>query len=318
MISADQIRHRIKLRHLNVLQAVVEQGSMLRAAEQLAVSQPVVSKAIADLEQTLGLRLLERGQRGVEPTVYGRALLKRSIAIFDDLRTSVRELEFLADPTSGELRIGCTEAMGASLVPITIERMSRQYPRIRFEVVLAPPEILQERELRGRRVDLVIGQRVMLGLDVSDLDVTILFHDRLWVATGMSHPLASRRKIALKDLVDERWCLPPQSHPVGALVYEAFRRSGLPTPQSIVTAPSAPFTCGLIASGQYLGVLGQMFLSAYAPPGSVNVLPVKLPIRQWPTSILTLKNRTPNPVTKLFIECAQQVANSLAHAGGRR
>jgi len=312
MISADQIRHRLKLRHLNVLQAVVEQGSMLKAAEQLAVSQPVVSKAIADLEQTLGLRLLERGQRGVEPTTYGRALLKRSIAIFDDLRTSVRELEFLADPTAGELRIGCTEAMGVSLVPSTIERMSRQYPRIRFEIVLADPETLRDRDLRGRRVDLVIGQRIMPGVDVADLNVTLLYHDRLCVAVGMNHPLASRRKVKLADLVDERWCLPPQNHPAGALVFDAFRRSGLPPPQSIVTAPSAPFTCNLIASGQYLGILGRLFLGAYAPRGTIKVLPVKLPIRQWPTGILTLKNRAPNPATKLFIECAQQVANPLA------
>src|SRR5262245_56822390 len=189
MINADQIRHRIKLRHLNVLQAVVEQGSMVKAAEQLAVSQPVVSKAIAELEQTLGVQLLERGQRGVAPTVYGQALLKRSIAIFDDLRTSVRELEYLTDPTAGELRIGSTEAMGASLVPMTIEQMSRQYPRIRFGVTLADPATLQERELRGRRVDLVIGQRIMPGFVDEDVNVTILYRDRLRIVTGASHPL---------------------------------------------------------------------------------------------------------------------------------
>jgi DNA-binding transcriptional LysR family regulator len=288
---------------------------MVKAAERLAVSQPVVSKAIAELEQTLGLRLLERGQRGVEPTTYGRALLKRSIAIFDDLRTSVRELEFLADPTAGELRIGSTEAMGMSLVPMTIERLSRQYPRIRFEVMLADPPTLQERELRGRRVDLVIGQRIMGDFDDAEVNVAILYRDQLSVVAGMSHPLASRRKVALADLVDERWCLPPQSHPVGALVSEAFRRSGLSLPQNIVMAPSAPFTCSMVVSGQFLGVLGMMFLGAYAPHAKLKVLPVKLPIRAYPISILTLKNRAPNPVTKLFIECAQQVAHSLANGG---
>ena len=163
MASAEQVSRRLKLRHLHVLRAVVEHGSMMKAAEQLAVSQPVVSKAIADLEQTLGVRLLERGKRGVEPTIYGSAFLKRSIAVFDDLRTSVSELEFMADPTAGELRIGSTEAMGTSLVPVIIDRMSRQYPRIRFEVVLADPDTLQERELRGRKVDLVIGQRILPG-----------------------------------------------------------------------------------------------------------------------------------------------------------
>jgi DNA-binding transcriptional LysR family regulator len=94
MDRAAQISRRLKLRHLNVLQAVAQWGNMARAAEHLAISQPAVSKSIADLENMLGMRLLDRGPQGVEPTLYGRALLKRSMAIFNDLRTSVNELEF--------------------------------------------------------------------------------------------------------------------------------------------------------------------------------------------------------------------------------
>jgi DNA-binding transcriptional LysR family regulator len=312
MISADQIQHRLKLRHLNVLLAVAEQGSMLKAAEQLAVSQPVISKAIADLEQTLGLRLLERGQRGVEPTSYGRALLRRSIAIFDDLRASVRELEFLADPTTGELRIGSTEAMGTSLVPMIIERMSKEYPRIRFEIVMADPVTLRERELRGRRVDLVIGQRITPGFDTDDLNVTVLFNDRLRIVAAKSNPWAARRKIALADLIGERWCLPPPDHPVGALVHDAFRRRKLPAPVPVVEAQTAPFTCSLIAGGQYLGVLGLVFLGSFDRLAAIKVLPVDLPIGEWPVSILTLKNRTPNPATRLFVDHAQEFVRSLA------
>lgn len=312
MASADQISRRLKLRHLHVFQAVVEHGSMVKAADQLAVSQPVVSKAIAELEQTLGLRLLERGQRGVEPTTYGRAFLKRSTAIFDDLRTSVSELEFLADPTVGDLRIGSTEGMGASLTPLIIDRMSRQYPRIRFEVVLGGPEALLERELRGRNVDLVIGQRTLPGFDHRDLNTSILFDDRLRVVAGRSSPWAVRRKIALTDLIDEPWCLPRQDHPVGALIYDAFRRSKLPAPQNVVVAPSAPFTYSLVNKGHRLGVLGTVFIGAHAQRGAVKILPVKLRIPAWPISIVTLKNRAPNPATKLFIDCAQEIARSLA------
>jgi DNA-binding transcriptional LysR family regulator len=141
-----------------MLLEVVAEGSMAKAAKKLATSQPFVSKAIADLERTLGLRLLERNARGVEPTIYGRALLKRSKAILDDLRTSVSELEFLADPTAGKLRIGSTESMGASLLPTIIDRLSRRYPRMTFEIVIADSATLQERDLRGLRIDLAFGQ----------------------------------------------------------------------------------------------------------------------------------------------------------------
>jgi DNA-binding transcriptional LysR family regulator len=317
MRSAEQISRRVKLRHLSALLAVVEQGSMAKAARQLAVTQPVVSKAISDLEKIVGLPLLERRPRGVEPTAYGRALLKRSIAIFDDLCACLSELEFLADPAAGELRIGSTEAMGSGLIPAIIDRMSRQYPRVVFDVVLADPETLQERELRGRRVDLVIGQRVMPGFG-DDLDVTVLYRETMYVVTGLDSPWARRRKIALAELVNERWCLPPPTHPVGMQVLEAFQRSGLQPPRGIVTAPSAPFTSNLIANGQFLGVLGSVFLGVHAGAARLKVLPVRLPIPMWPISIVTLKNRALSPVAKLFIDCAREVAKPLANARMRR
>src|SRR5262245_30123166 len=105
-MNDDQISRRLKLRHLRALLAVGQSGSMAKAAGQLSVSQPVVSKAIAELEQIVGVALFERIAHGVAPTLYGRALLDRSAALVDDLRTSVSELRHLADPTRGELRIG--------------------------------------------------------------------------------------------------------------------------------------------------------------------------------------------------------------------
>ncbi len=98
MNQTELVDPRLKLQHLKVVMAVAEWGSMAKAAKHLTISQPVVSKVIADLEDVLGVRLFDRSPQGVEPTAYGHALLKRSIAIFDDLRTGVDELKFLADP----------------------------------------------------------------------------------------------------------------------------------------------------------------------------------------------------------------------------
>jgi DNA-binding transcriptional LysR family regulator len=133
----DRIGRRLKLRDLHVLMMVVRAGTMARAAQQLAVSQPVVSKTISDLEHTLGVTLLDRGRNGVEPTLYGRALLKHGVAVFDELRQSVEEIEFLADPTAGELRIGCTDAMAAGLLPVVFGRLHRRHPRLAFHAIQA-------------------------------------------------------------------------------------------------------------------------------------------------------------------------------------
>src|SRR5258708_2144080 len=112
-----RIGRRIKLRDLHILLAVAECRSMAKAAEHLAISQPVVSKVIADLEHILGMRLLDRDRHGAEPTIYGDALLKRGVAAFDELRSGVIDIEFLSDPTVGELRIVSTEVIAAGFVP---------------------------------------------------------------------------------------------------------------------------------------------------------------------------------------------------------
>jgi DNA-binding transcriptional LysR family regulator len=140
------------------------------------------------------VRLLDRGPHGVEPTLHGRALLKRSVAIFDDLRTSVGELEFLSDPTAGELRIGCEENLATGLLPTLIDRWARRYPCIVFEMVIADPPTLMHRDLKGRNVELAIMRTAASDLE-DEFEMKKLYDDRLWVVAGVQHPVARRRKV---------------------------------------------------------------------------------------------------------------------------
>ena len=135
--SEDQIGRRLKLRDLHVFFAVVQAGSMTKAAAQLRVSPPAVSQIIADLEYAIGVSLLDRSPRGVEPTLYGRALLKGSAAAFDDLKQTIKEIEFLADPTVGEVKIGCPETVAAILPPI-IQLLYQHHPGIVVNSPLGP------------------------------------------------------------------------------------------------------------------------------------------------------------------------------------
>src|SRR5262245_55266603 len=102
MQLSDRIVRRMKLHDIHVLMAVVQAGSMNKAAALLNTGQSAISRSIADLEHAVGVRLVDRTHRGVEPTAYGRALLNGGVAAFDDLRQAVRNIEFLADPTAGE------------------------------------------------------------------------------------------------------------------------------------------------------------------------------------------------------------------------
>ena len=197
---SDRIGRRIKLRDLHILLAVAECGSMAKASAQLSVSHPVVSKTILDLERTLGVRLFERGSQGVEVTPHGAALLNCGVTVFNEMRHGLKLVEALSDPTSGELRIGCTEINLAGLLPALVERFSKQYPRIRLHVVVtqAPPEQFQE--LRERNIDLVIG-RVPRELAADDLSLEMLFEEPFMAVAGKNSKLARRRNVTLSELI---------------------------------------------------------------------------------------------------------------------
>ena len=126
----SRIGRRVRLRDLHVLFAAVQHGSMAKAAGPLGLTQSAVSQSIALLEDALGVQLLERTARGVAPTIYGSALLRRGQAAFDELRGERDRI--LADPTTaGEVRIGCLEfVVVAGILPSVIQRFSRKLIRV--------------------------------------------------------------------------------------------------------------------------------------------------------------------------------------------
>src|SRR5258705_6496399 len=152
MDETNRIERRLKLHDMRVLISVVDAGSMHKAAERLATSQPAVSRAIADLEHALGVRLVDRSPSGIEPTRYGHAIIKRGLAVFDELRQGVKDIEFLSDPTSGELRIGCSEYAAGGPVLAVIDRLTRQHPRMTLDVAIAPALTLY-RDLPERKIE---------------------------------------------------------------------------------------------------------------------------------------------------------------------
>jgi len=303
-----RIRRRLRLRDLDTLIAVAETGSMAKAAAQLAVSQPAVSKAIAEMERTVGYRLLDRTGQGVEPNLYGRALLKWAKAVFDNVHQGVAELDFISDPTSGELRIGASGPMATGMLPVILARLHQQHPRIVFHVSQVTSVSEQQDALRERRVDLLLGRALSQGEDLSD---EILFHERSYVVADSSNPLCRRRKIALRDLFGEPWILPPSDTVVGALIQQAFRASGLELPRAIVVTGAIQMLSALLGLGPYLAIFPSSMLEFSPQRRAFRALPIDLPVPPGPVAITTLKNRTISPVAQIFIECAREVAKPL-------
>jgi DNA-binding transcriptional LysR family regulator len=296
----NRIGRRLKLRDLHILSVVVQWGSMAKAASQLSMSQPAVSESIASLEATLGVRLLDRNARGVDPTLYAHALLKRGDVVFDELMQGVKDIEFLANPNVGEIRVASGDTVAAGLLAPVIDRMSRRHPEIVVRVVPASEEPLEYPELRERKVDVVLA-RISKSFAQSDLNVEMLFDDPSRVVVGALSPWARRRKVALAELVDELWTF-TSDQIIRDLITDAFQSQGLAAPQEKVSASSMLLRYRLLATGRYLTVLPESVLRYNAKQWSLKALPVDLGMKPMSVAIITLKNRTVSPVVQLFVE----------------
>ena len=310
MDNTDHIERRLKLHDVRVLMSVVQTGSMSKAAERLGTAQPALSRSIAELEHALGVRLLDRSPRGVEPTAYGRALIKRGVAVFDELRQGVKDIEFLADPTAGELRIGAGESMAAGPVLVAVDRLSRQYPRISVHLVTGNLESLCD-ELNERNIEIAI---IRISEPVVDRQLVVekLFVDPYVVAVGAQNPWTRRRRVRLADLVNEPWVLRPFDTASGAIVTQAFRASGLELPRAAVFTTSINMQHRMLATGRYLAALPSYSLRL---SDSLKALPVELPGTVRPVGIITVKNRTLSPLAQLFLDRVRSIVKPLTKSG---
>jgi DNA-binding transcriptional LysR family regulator len=211
----------------------------------------------------------------------------------------------------------CTDTIvNGSLVPI-IQRLNHRYPRVRLHVAQFTSPLYEFTELEQRKADLAMvrlnlgpGGRVSPALNAEEL-----LDDRYCIVVSRHNPLARRARIKLADLVNERWIVPPADDlrggaSVSTPIQEAFLDAGLQPPEFMITTFSAFLRTTMVSSGQYVTVLPQSVLRLHAD--KLRELRIALSMPRWPVAIVSLKSRALNPAARLFIECAREVANSIA------
>lgn len=304
----DDLRlRRLKLRDLHVLETVAEAGSMAKAAPRLGMSQPAVSRVVADMERLLGVPLFDRTSIGVELTRFGRALCRRTTIVADELKQGLAELAFLADPTQGEIRIGTTEPMTA-LTATIVHRISEAYPRIRFVISAGDTLALHER-LRQREIEIAVTRMAADFDRYEDLAGEALFEDELAVIVGKHNPLARRRNLTLRCLLSERWLLGmPATSFLRPFIEEAFRAEGLDVPAATVTCGSYAMQINLLAAGPFLAILPRATLRYPAPHPTLVPLHIRLPTTRRPVGLVRLKHRHESPTVSLLTRIAREAA----------
>lgn len=289
---------RVTLRELRLLLAVSRSGSVLKAASEIGLTQPALSKAIRDLESTLGVRLFDRTNRGVTTTPQGQILLRRAAGVFEELRQAAEELQSLTDADCGELRLGGTPAVCAGLLPHVIAAVRRERSGFRFHVTELEAGRLAS-EVLGRSVDFGIGRQH--GATSGDLAFERLFDDRLFVVAGAKHPLARKKSVSLKDTARNAWALPSLDGSVTAHLQAQFRLQGLVPPEPVVTTMSMLVRHELVATNAYLTVMYGSTLHFGKLPATLRVLPIDLP-SGIPVGVVRLSNRTLAPTADVFMQ----------------
>lgn len=313
--TIDHRLSRFRLRDLHVVEVVASSGSMAKAAPLLAMSQPAVSRVIAEMERVLGVPIFDRTASGVALTAYGVLLRRRAVTIADELKLGLGEISFLSDPTQGEIRIGCTEPM-TTLIATILRQMSSQYPRIVFHVRAADTNTLH-RLLRDREMDIAVS-RMAVPSSESDLHTEALFEDELAVIAGKQNPLSRRKRLSLKDLMNERWILgPSESSFLNPFIEEAFAHVGLPVPCAAVISASSYLRNSLLATGPFLTILPASLLKYPRPHPTLTALPVRLPTTRRPVGLVWLEHRSMSPITTIFCKLAREAAKPVdAHIAG--
>lgn len=315
MTSMNVVARRVTLRELRLLLAVARSGSILRAANEIGLTQPALSKSIADLEGTFGVRLFDRTNRGVTPTPHGEILLRRATGVFEELRQAVDELGFLADASRGELRIGGTPTMCAGLLPRSISSVLGNRPKFQFHVAELESGKLGS-EVLARSLDVGIGPELVVG-ENDNLVFDRLFDDRLFVVAGAQHPLAGRRSITLEEAAHHQWVLPATEGSVTVQVRDEFRRQRLELPESAVTTMSMLVRYELIATNSFLTVMYGSVLRFGNAPKFLRVLPIDLPTG-IPIGMVRLKNRTLAPSAEVFIRATREIVRPMRSLSGKQ
>src|SRR6266487_4010780 len=307
----DRIGRRLRLKDLHTLQTVAEVGSMAKASEHLALSQPAISKAVSEMERVLGTPLLDRSSRGVELTECGRLLVERARVIFDEIRQGVSDIEHLSDPTRGIVRIGTTEPV-TGIVSQIISRLARKYPRISHDVMISDLDTLLG-ALRERTRDVVVT-RWTPPPEADDLAVQELFKSPLAVMAARDHPLLQRKKLRVGDLMEEKWTLAPSGSFLGRVVVDLFHRRKLPLPPTIVTSMSVNMRLSLVASGGFLTVLPRLMLRYPSHKAWLRALDVDLSDSSQPIVYITLKRRRSGGALRLFEQATIDICKTMAES----
>jgi len=300
------LRSRLRMRHVLLLVALDEHRNMHRAAASLRMTQPAATRLLGGLERMLGLKLFERGPRGLTPNAYGESLIRHARAMLSTLDHAREEMNSLAAGAEGRIALGALLVAAPVLVPKAIARFKQRHPLHTVLVQEGSATALLPALRRGE-LDLVVG-RVTSDVPGEGLAFEAFYSEPMQVVARPGHPLARRRALRLRDLADEAWIVPAPDAPYRRRLDAAFRQAGAAMPRRLVESVSVVVNKMLVQRSDMLGVMPRTVAREYAALGLLRILPVKLPPPSGPVGVITAVGRPLPPGGAELIQALREAA----------
>ncbi|MBB3664450.1 DNA-binding transcriptional LysR family regulator [Prauserella sediminis] len=296
---------RLKLRHLLLVDALTEQGSVVGAAAAMHITQPVATRSLHDLEDILGVQLYERGPRGITPTEFGIAFTEHARAVLAQLTQAARHVDEIADATRGRVVVGTHLAGSNLLLPRAIARVKHDRPLLNVVVHEATPEALLV-ELSAGRVDVIVGR--LTGQSTEHTRRTTLYEESIRVVTGADHPLAGRTRVTFEDLWEYPWILPGVETILRQELAEFFVRNGHDLPANRVEATSFLTVRQLLIETEMIAVLPGL-IGADDP--LLTTVPMSLEPIGHSVGITLAADRRMTPTVRALIDALETTASEI-------
>ncbi|MBN7796186.1 LysR family transcriptional regulator [Parahaliea mediterranea] len=300
----------VSCKRLSALIALHEHRDVNLAALRLGIGPPAVYKAVRESEALLEMSLFERGPTGMTGSAYCDVLVRQLKLVFKELRQLTEDIASLRDGgATGTVSIGTLPYSRSILTPRAINRLLEVYPALNITTTEGP-YVMQEAALRCGELDFIVGA-LREGGDAGDFSTEKLLTDRLSIIARKGHPLVSRRKLQLSNLLAYHWVLPAAKTPARGLFDQVLEAQGLDKPERFIESSSLSMVRGLLTESDRLALLSEHQIYYERKFGQLCVLPIELP-GTYRSIGITIRARTELSIAaKAFLECLREVALEL-------
>ncbi|CAN5477530.1 LysR family transcriptional regulator [soil metagenome] len=303
------LRARLKTRQLLLLVTLAEEGNIHRAAQVLAMTQPAASKLLKDLEDALEVPLFERLPRGMRPTWYGETMIRHARVALGSLNQAHDELQALKAGSFGQVRVGAITSPGLALLPPAVAAVKREQPNLRVSLEIETSPVLLERLEQGR-LDILVA-RLFEEHDKSQLRYQALTQELVCAVVRPGHPMLGTADLALSDVVDASWIVPPAGSVLRHRFELMFQEGGLAPPGNTVETAALLFITSMLQRSDMIAVLAADVARYYAAHGIVALLPLDMPCHMDNFGIITRSDRLLSPAAKVMMKALKVASLSV-------